>query len=408
MLEQTGQILDVGRWVLHEACAQMAAVARAAATTLDISVNVSGRQLDHDAHRRPHPRRARAQRTRPATPDHRGHRDRADARRRPTPRARLQAIKELGVRIAVDDFGTGYSSLAYLQQFPVDCLKIDRRFTSAITTSPESKALIRTLVQLGKDLGLKTLAEGVETADEMDHLRHEHVNEAQASCCRDRSIAQALEAPDPRAQLVPTTSSAARDAASLDETYDRHLAETLDALPEQVVRYRLPDLTIVYCNASWASVVQHRTDRGGRVASSTSSCRRTVRPASRRNSPGSVPTISSSLDIVVRDAPNAPGQWVEWVDRYMPEPRRRRGARRRPRRHGPPHRRVEVWPRARLRFRELADKSADVMFHFVLRAVSALRLHEPFGRERPRAIHRRSSSTTSPSFSTFSPTRAER
>ena len=76
---------------------------------------------------------------------------------------RLQAIKDLGVGIAVDNFGTGYSSLAYLHRFPVDCLKIDRSFTSAITTSPESKALVAVLVQLGRDLGLKTLAEGVET-----------------------------------------------------------------------------------------------------------------------------------------------------------------------------------------------------------------------------------------------------
>jgi EAL domain-containing protein (putative c-di-GMP-specific phosphodiesterase class I) len=92
---------------------------------------------------------------------------------------RLQAIKDLGVKIAVDDFGTGYSSLAYLRQLPVDCLKIDRMFTNAITTSPESKALIGTLVQLGRDLGLRTLAEGVETIDEMDRLRDEHVDEAQ-------------------------------------------------------------------------------------------------------------------------------------------------------------------------------------------------------------------------------------
>jgi EAL domain-containing protein (putative c-di-GMP-specific phosphodiesterase class I) len=92
---------------------------------------------------------------------------------------RLQAIKELGVRIAVDDFGTGYSSLAYLRQFPVDCIKIDREFTRAISTSPESKALIGTLVQLGKDLGLSTLAEGVETTGELDVLRIQHVNEAQ-------------------------------------------------------------------------------------------------------------------------------------------------------------------------------------------------------------------------------------
>ena len=84
---------------------------------------------------------------------------------------RLRAIKDLGVSVAVDDFGTGYSSLAYLQQFPVDCIKIDKSFTSAMADSAESEALIRTFVQLGKDLGLTTLAEGVETTGEMDMLR---------------------------------------------------------------------------------------------------------------------------------------------------------------------------------------------------------------------------------------------
>ena len=92
---------------------------------------------------------------------------------------RLRAIKELGVSVAVDDFGTGYSSLAYLQQFPVDCIKIDKSFTSAMANSAESEALIRTFVQLGKDLGLTTLAEGVETTDEMDMLRADNVDEAQ-------------------------------------------------------------------------------------------------------------------------------------------------------------------------------------------------------------------------------------
>jgi EAL domain-containing protein (putative c-di-GMP-specific phosphodiesterase class I) len=92
---------------------------------------------------------------------------------------RLHAIKALGVRIAIDDFGTGYSSLAYLRQFPVDSLKIDRIFTSAITTSSESRALIGTLVQLGQDLGLKTLAEGVETPEELSLLRAQNVDLAQ-------------------------------------------------------------------------------------------------------------------------------------------------------------------------------------------------------------------------------------
>jgi diguanylate cyclase (GGDEF)-like protein len=177
ILEQTGQIRDVGAWVLREACEQMAAW-HARGYHLDISVNVSGCQLDHDAIV--------------------GHiRDALDIsgldaasliieitetalmRNTNSTARRLKIIKDLGVRIAVDDFGTGYSSLAYLRQFPVDCLKIDRSFTNAISTSPESRALIGTLVQLGKDLGLKTLAEGVETTGEMDHLRGEHVNEAQ-------------------------------------------------------------------------------------------------------------------------------------------------------------------------------------------------------------------------------------
>jgi EAL domain-containing protein (putative c-di-GMP-specific phosphodiesterase class I) len=111
-------------------------------------------------------------------PDRRGHRDLPDAGHE-CDGARLEAVKDLGVSIAVDDFGTGYSSLAYLQQFPVDCIKIDKSFTSAMVGSPESAALIRTFVQLGTDLGLVTLAEGVETTEQMDLLRADHVDEAQ-------------------------------------------------------------------------------------------------------------------------------------------------------------------------------------------------------------------------------------
>jgi diguanylate cyclase (GGDEF)-like protein len=177
LLEQSGGILEVGRWVLREACTQMA-LWHGRGDTLSISVNVSGRQLDHDS----------------VVTDIRDALelsgldaeslivevtetalmgDMAGTARR------LRQVKELGVKIAVDDFGTGYSSLAYLRQFPVDCLKIDRMFTNAISTSPESKALIGTLVQLGRDLGLQTLAEGVETTYEMDVLRAAHVDQAQ-------------------------------------------------------------------------------------------------------------------------------------------------------------------------------------------------------------------------------------
>ena len=177
ILEQTGQIREVGRWVVRQACAQMA-IWHGRGDTLDVSVNLSGRQLDDDSLVE-HISDALKTSGLDAGSLIVEITETALMGRAEVIARRLQAIKALGVRIAVDDFGTGYSSLAYLKQFPVDCLKIDRRFTSAITTSPESKALIGTLVQLGKDLGLKTLAEGVETTGQMDHLRGEHVNEAQ-------------------------------------------------------------------------------------------------------------------------------------------------------------------------------------------------------------------------------------
>ena len=85
----------------------------------------------------------------------------------------LTALKTLGVRIAIDDFGTGYSSLAYLQQFPVDSLKIDRSFISGMAKSPEGDALIHTLMQLGKALHLETLAEGIEESGQLTQLQAE-------------------------------------------------------------------------------------------------------------------------------------------------------------------------------------------------------------------------------------------
>ena len=177
ILEQTGEIREVGRWVLRDACRQMATW-HALGYNLDLSVNISGRQLDDDAII-DHIRDALTTTGLKATKLIIEVTETALMRNATQTAERLKTIKQLGVRIAVDDFGTGYSSLAYLQQFPVDCLKIDRRFTNAITSSPESKALITTLVQLGKDLGLTTLAEGVETTSQIDHLRNEHVDEAQ-------------------------------------------------------------------------------------------------------------------------------------------------------------------------------------------------------------------------------------
>jgi diguanylate cyclase (GGDEF)-like protein len=177
LLESTGQIIDVGRWVLREACTQIAGW-RALGNDLSISVNVSGLQLDRDDLVEDVRHALELSGLEPTaliievT-------ETALMRNVEATAERLRALKTLGIHVAIDDFGTGYSSLAYLQRFPVDCLKIDRSFTDAIMRSPESDALVRTLVQLGKDLGLKTLAEGVETTEQVDYLRTQNVDEIQ-------------------------------------------------------------------------------------------------------------------------------------------------------------------------------------------------------------------------------------
>ena len=177
ILEETGQIREVGAWVLRQACEQIA-VWRDQGHMLSLSVNVSGRQLDDDAvldHIRD------ALETSGLAPSALMIEvtETVLVRNMSAAAGRLRAIKALGIGIAIDDFGTGYSSLAYLQHLPVDCLKIDRSFVNGIASSAESRALIGTLAQLGRDLGLRTLAEGIETTNELDHLRAEHVDEAQ-------------------------------------------------------------------------------------------------------------------------------------------------------------------------------------------------------------------------------------
>ena len=92
---------------------------------------------------------------------------------------RLRDLKDQGVRIAIDDFGTGYCSLAYLRQFPVDALKIDRSFITGIAASSESRALIHMLVQLGKTLGLETLGEGIEEQAQLRQLQREECDSGQ-------------------------------------------------------------------------------------------------------------------------------------------------------------------------------------------------------------------------------------
>ncbi|HEX5852494.1 MAG TPA: EAL domain-containing protein [Solirubrobacteraceae bacterium] len=177
LLEDTGLITDVGRWVLQEACKQGAAW-REAGYEIGMAVNVSGRQLDTDqlivdieealSSSGLDPKALTIEITETTLM-----RDLEDTARR------LIQIKQLGVRIAIDDFGTGYSSLAHLQRFQVDALKIDRSFISGLTHNHEGETLIHTLVQLGKTLSIETLAEGIEQQQELSLLKSQECDSGQ-------------------------------------------------------------------------------------------------------------------------------------------------------------------------------------------------------------------------------------
>ena len=91
----------------------------------------------------------------------------------------LRRLKALGVRIVMDDFGTGYSSLSYLQAFPFDKIKIDRSFVLSLEHSPQSAAIIRAVIGLGRGLELPVVAEGVETAEQLAFLTDEACHEIQ-------------------------------------------------------------------------------------------------------------------------------------------------------------------------------------------------------------------------------------
>jgi EAL domain-containing protein (putative c-di-GMP-specific phosphodiesterase class I) len=82
----------------------------------------------------------------------------------------LQSLREGGVRIGIDDFGTGYSSLAYLHRLPLDLLKVDRSFVNGMNDTDENAAIVRTIVALADNLSLDTIAEGVETAEQLEEL----------------------------------------------------------------------------------------------------------------------------------------------------------------------------------------------------------------------------------------------
>ena len=176
--ERTGLIVPLGEWVLRSACAQYRAWREAGLDPERLAVNFSARQF-----RDPSlfdmiaeiledtvfdPRRLQIEITEQTAMDE------ADSTL-----AIFGELKILGVQIALDDFGTGHSSLAYLRRFPVDVIKIDRSFVSDVTSDPDDAAITSTIIAMAHTLGLKVIAEGIETQEQLDFLREKQCDEFQ-------------------------------------------------------------------------------------------------------------------------------------------------------------------------------------------------------------------------------------
>jgi diguanylate cyclase (GGDEF)-like protein len=168
--EQNDLIIDLGSWVIDEACEQLARWRRAGRPALPVSVNVSPRQVRHGSllevtssaleRHGVDPALLELEITEAVMLD--------DESR---PLSRLRDLRALGVTIAVDDFGTGYSSLSYLRQFPVTTLKIDRSFVQGLAPGSNDIAISKTIIALGAALGLRVVAEGVESEEQFEILR---------------------------------------------------------------------------------------------------------------------------------------------------------------------------------------------------------------------------------------------
>ncbi|WP_231587270.1 EAL domain-containing protein [Methylophilus sp. TWE2] len=198
--EQTGLIVEMGEWIIEEACRQCMQWQKNGLPPLSVAVNVSAVQFRRGNLDKViikalektglNPQLLELELTESILLEDIGHL-----------LAQLDGLKKLGVKLAIDDFGTGYSSLAYLKKFNIDRLKIDQSFVRDINTDPNDAAIVRAIVQMAHTLNLDVIAEGVEDETILKHLRDCGCDEVQGYLFSKPLPADAFEA------FIKTTSS---------------------------------------------------------------------------------------------------------------------------------------------------------------------------------------------------------
>ncbi len=176
--EESGLIIEIGAWVLRQACRRARAWLDEGLTLPRMAVNVSALQFLQPGFAAQVAEVLAQTGLPPAVLELEITESvlMADAERAT---AVLRELKAVGVQLAIDDFGTGYSSLGYLKQFPIDRLKIDRQFIRAISSDSDDQAIARAIISMADNMQLQVTAEGVETSDQLLFLRREHCGEAQ-------------------------------------------------------------------------------------------------------------------------------------------------------------------------------------------------------------------------------------
>ena len=169
LAEETGLILPIGEWVLRTACAQAKAWNAAGGTELSVAVNMSAKQFQQQDV----PALVRDVLDSTGLPVHCLELEVTESTLMHNTDAiveTMRQIKNLGVRLALDDFGTGYSSLSYLKRFPIDVLKIDKSFTFDVITDAGAASITRAIIAMARSLNMTTVAEGVETVEQLEFL----------------------------------------------------------------------------------------------------------------------------------------------------------------------------------------------------------------------------------------------